>query len=226
MIPSTLLRLPIVACLALLPWPSSAWAAQANEVSSASLATTPEEAPYAPYRGEGIAGPAATSSAPYPAPLPEEPEFTRRSVELVLDLGLGLPHCAAGDDSDARCSGVGGGLSLGLTALWRVTPMFAWGGTLEVAGFRNEPDDPELTDARAGAVFLGLTGRVYFNEEGRFEPFIELGLGEERWARARTSRLQTVGRATRRPGLARRSARGSAWISTCLAACDSDQRSA
>lgn len=157
--------------------PSAALGARTADASASSFAAPAEPAPYAPYRGEGIAPPGPASSAAYPAPLPEEPEYTRRSVEIVLDLGLGVPHCASGEDSDYRCSGVGGGLSLGLTALWRVTPMFAWGGTLEVAGFRNEPEDPDYTDARAGAVFLGITGRVYFYEEGRFEPFVELGLG-------------------------------------------------
>lgn len=180
MIHSQTPRLLSAACvLCALTSSISSRAAQSTDVTDASLAAPaePEPAPYAPYQGEGIPDPGPTSSAVTPAPLAEEPEFARRSVELVVDLGLGLAHCAEGDGSDARCSGVGGGLSLGLTALWRVTPMFAWGGTFEVAGFRNEPEDPQYTNARAGAVFIGLAGRVYFADEGAFEPFVELGLG-------------------------------------------------
>ncbi|MCA9644412.1 MAG: hypothetical protein KC492_27150, partial [Myxococcales bacterium] len=68
----------------------TAGAAQSSDVGDPTLAAAsePEPAPYAPYQGEGIAGPGPSSSAVTPAPLAEEPEFARRSVELVLYLGL------------------------------------------------------------------------------------------------------------------------------------------
>lgn len=133
--------------------------------------------PYAPYEGGSYPEPGPRSNPRGPLPLPEEPEFTRRTVELIPSVGLALPHCAQGEESDDRCRGVSAGVVIGLTVLWRVTPMFAWGGSVEVAGFGNEPQDPGYSNARAGAAFIGLTGRVYFNEVGQFEPYIELGIG-------------------------------------------------
>lgn len=157
------------------PEAAEATAPPADPSQAAAAGGSP--APYAPYQGGSFPGPGPRTHPRSPAPLPEEPEFTRRSVELIPALGLAIPHCAPGDQSDARCSGVGAGVVIGLTALWRVTPMFAWGGTLEVAGFGNQPDNAGYSNARAGAAFIGLTGRVYFTEQGQFEPFVELGVG-------------------------------------------------
>ncbi|MEB2323038.1 MAG: hypothetical protein OZ921_11020 [Sorangiineae bacterium] len=99
-------------------------------------------------------------------------------MELIPELGLALPHCKSGSDSSDRCEGVRGGVALGFAALWRVSPWFAWGGGLELAGFGYQP--PErlgLRETSAGAVSLDLIGRVYFTEEGSLDPYLQLRVG-------------------------------------------------
>jgi hypothetical protein len=99
-------------------------------------------------------------------------------VELIPTLGIAFANCRAGSDNDDRCMGVKAGGTFGFGALWRVTPHFAWGGSFAVAGFRYEPPDRLNRDTgRAGAVWLGLLGRVYFAEEGSLDPYVQLGLG-------------------------------------------------
>lgn len=135
----------------------------------------PDEPP--PYEGSSFAPPPPLAVDERPAPLAERVELPRRAVELIPRLALSLPHCEAGEASSDRCSGVGGGMGLTLTALWRVTPWFAWGGALSVVGFENEPEQAEYRDAQAGAALLALVGRVYFMDEGRLDPYLELGVG-------------------------------------------------
>jgi hypothetical protein len=99
-------------------------------------------------------------------------------VELIPSAGVALPNCRAGTDSDARCDGVTTGGIVGFTGLWRVTPYFAWGGGFEIAAFAYDPPKAlGLTDAGAGAVWLGLVGRAYFMEEGSLDPYLQLGIG-------------------------------------------------
>jgi hypothetical protein len=93
-------------------------------------------------------------------------------------LGLAFPICKAGSVSDDRCAGVEGGGMLGFSAFWRVAPHFAWGGGFAVAGFRyNAPERLGVSNTNAGAIWLGLLGRVYFADEGPIDPFFQLGIG-------------------------------------------------
>ena len=99
-------------------------------------------------------------------------------MELIPELNLAFPHCAAGDVSDDRCAGVRGGGGLGFSAIWRVTPYLAWGGGFDVAGFRYEPPDRlGLRRTGAAAAQLRLIGRLYFLGEGSFDPYVEIGIG-------------------------------------------------
>ncbi len=133
--------------------------------------------PYQPWYGPAPAPPPALS-APPPLPAAPAPAYARRPVELIPELGLAFPHCAAGSLSNDRCEGVRGGLGLGFAALWRVSPWFAWGGGLELAGFDYKPPDRlHLHDASAVAVSLAIMGRVYFLEEGSLDPYVQLRLG-------------------------------------------------
>jgi len=89
---------------------------------------------------------------------------------------LGFPSCS--DSSATRCDGLGAGPGLGFSALWRVSPYFAFGGTVSALSFRFDPSArTRLERARESGAFYGLLGRVYFADHGVVEPYLELGLG-------------------------------------------------
>ena len=132
------------------------------------------------------ARPARAEHAPPPpivlgaAPPPELPaaEYARRPFELSAELLLGFPSCAEGSTDNRRCDGVGVGAGLGGTLLWRPSPYFAVGGTIEASGFAFHPAQSSgLQAASAAGHFFGVLGRVYFFEHGLVEPYLELGLG-------------------------------------------------
>jgi hypothetical protein len=164
-----------------------AWAAESGIDPESPAESTPAPAPapattadppYAAWQGSGHAPPDGYSPGSIPAPAVGAPIYARRTVELIPALGVALANCRAGSRSDNRCDGVGGGGIVGFTGLWRVTPYFAWGGGFEVAAFRNRPsEESELSDASAAAVWLGLIGRVYFNDEGALDPYVQLAIG-------------------------------------------------
>lgn len=137
-----------------------------------------EPPPYSAWQGSSHAAPVGAAPLPAPPPSVGAPAFSRRTVELIPSLGLALPSCRAGSQTDDRCDGVTTGGIAGFTGLWRVTPYFAWGGGFELSAFRYDPpEDLELSDAGAAAVWLGLVGRAYFIEEGSLDPYLQLGIG-------------------------------------------------
>lgn len=141
-------------------------------------APAPEPAPYSEWQGTAHAGPPGAAPTPAPVPVVGTPIYARRTVELIPSLGVALANCRAGSESDDRCQGVGAGGLAGFTGLWRVTPYFAWGGGFELASFRyHPPEELDLREAGAAAVWLGLIGRVYFNDEGSLDPYVQLGMG-------------------------------------------------
>lgn len=158
-------------------------APSATPVPEAPPAAPPPAAPGAPQPYRPWYGPAPAPPPPGgapPPPLPEGPSsaYARRPVELIPELGIAFPHCAAGTVSSDRCDGVKGGIALGFSALWRVSPWFAWGGGLQIAGFGYQPPDRlHLHDTSAGAVSLDVIGRVYFLDEGSIDPYVQLRLG-------------------------------------------------
>jgi hypothetical protein len=149
---------------------------------AAPVAPPPGQPPPAPYGSWNSARPypAPPTATPPPPPLPlvAPPEYARRSVELVPALILASPACTNGTLSNARCDGMGGGIGAGFAALWRVSPYFAFGGTLDIIAFNFDPPaQTGLTEPAALGAFVGLLGRVYFMDRGRVEPYLELGLG-------------------------------------------------
>ena len=133
--------------------------------------------------------PADAASAAYPTPGAPPPglqpppqvgasEHSRYSIELIPQLGLAVPKCQRGETSSRNCDGVKAGGFAGFMALWRISPYFAWGGTLDLTALRYlPPDDLERSNAAAGSVYLGLVARLYFLQEGWVDPYLELGLG-------------------------------------------------
>jgi hypothetical protein len=113
-----------------------------------------------------------------PPPATQSAEYGRRPVELSPTLALAFPHCEAGDINDDRCRGVYGGVGLGFSALWRVSPFFAWGAGIELVAFGYDPPGRlALRDSSAGAVWLALLALVYFVVDGSLDPYAEFGLG-------------------------------------------------
>ena len=113
-------------------------------------------------------------------PAPELPalEYARRPFELTAELLLGFPNCTPGSVDNQRCDGISAGPGFGATALWRPSPFFAFGGTVNALGFAFQPSASSgLRQASAGGHFYGLLGRVYFLDHGLVEPYFELGLG-------------------------------------------------
>ena len=127
-------------------------------------------------RAEHAPPPAIVEGAP---PAPELPavEYTRCPFELSAELLLGFPNCAAGGSDNQRCDGVSAGLGFGASALWRPSPYFAFGATVDALRFAFRPQASNLREPSAGGHFFGLLGRVYFFDQGLIEPYLELGLG-------------------------------------------------
>jgi hypothetical protein len=138
-----------------------------------------ELAPYSAWQGSTpYASPPAIVLRATPPPELAPLEYARRPFELAPEFALGFPNCSDGSANDTRCQGLGAGVGLGLSALWRVTPYFAFGGTLSASRFAFSPKgSSELRDSSASGVFYGLLGRVYFADHGPVEPYLELALG-------------------------------------------------
>ncbi|HTA90991.1 MAG TPA: hypothetical protein VK745_15480, partial [Polyangiaceae bacterium] len=135
--------------------------------------------PYSAWLGQTPVAPPSPIVLRAPPPPELAPlEYARRPFEIAPEFLLGFPSCSDGNVSNTRCAGLGAGAGLGLSALWRVSPYFALGATLNALGFAfNPPDSSHLSESRAGGLFYGLLGRVYFADHGPVEPYVELGLG-------------------------------------------------
>lgn len=68
------------------------------------------------------------------------------------------------------------GAGADLALLYRVTPFFAVGGELALSGFGGRSDGV-LSRAGGNARFFGVVGRVYFADEGAWDPYVALTLG-------------------------------------------------
>ena len=108
-----------------------------------------------------------------PPPLERAPERARRPVALVSEGLLSLPTCQSLAGAE-HCRALVPAVGVGFTALYRPYPYFSFG-----AGFSYA----RATATHAGGLLEGelLTGgawgRVYFYEEGAFDPYLELMLG-------------------------------------------------
>lgn len=131
--------------------------------------------PYAPWDGSTVGTP-ASPLAEKPRALERAPDFSRRVLELGADVGAALPSCGGRVDQGAPCGALAPGLFLGLSALWRPGPYFAFGGAFHLADFGGKADTaPERASGRLYEASVGA--RVYMLESGRIEPYLELWLG-------------------------------------------------
>jgi hypothetical protein len=164
-----------VLCLACCGVARSA-AAQSAEPSESQPPAPP---PYSAWQSDAPHAPPPPIVLGAP-PAPELPaqEYARRPVELTPELLLGFASCSDGSTDDSRCSGLSAGVGAGGTLLWRVSPYFAFGGTVSDVSFGFHPAAATgLRQASASGLFYGLLGRVYFMDHGLVEPYLELGLG-------------------------------------------------
>jgi hypothetical protein len=126
----------------------------------------------------------ASRSVGTPCSLPPEkprareraPDFSRRLVELGLDGGAALPLCAGEPDDDGPCGVLGAGVIVGLSALYRPGPYFAFGGAFHFADF-GAGEDVTPAGADGGFYEASAVARVYMLESGHIEPYLELWLG-------------------------------------------------
>ncbi|HEX6275062.1 MAG TPA: hypothetical protein VFZ53_18600 [Polyangiaceae bacterium] len=104
-----------------------------------------------------------------PPPLPRAPERARRPFALAAALDASLPACGhAFRGCGTPTFGAGGAI------FHRPLPYFAFGAALGFARAAQSRLDPTLErELIAG----GALGRVYFYEEGAFDPYLELELG-------------------------------------------------
>lgn len=132
--------------------------------------------PYESWQGAAFGPPKPASATDLPRPLPRAPQSPRRPLELTAALATFLPSCGSGSVDDRACLTVAPGSGLDAALLYRASPYFAVGAEAALSGFRQRGRGP-LSSAGGAARFLGVTGRVYFADEGAWDPYVTLTLG-------------------------------------------------
>lgn len=128
--------------------------------------------PYAAWRSARHPLPPGELRDRAPAPAPEEPEQARRLFELTPDVGVALPSCGG---RGAACAALSAGAEVGLTALYRAMPYFAFGVVARLDAFsfgQGAADAPA-----AQMTFFGVVGRLYAFKAGLLDPYLELAIG-------------------------------------------------
>lgn len=131
--------------------------------------------PYESWSGTGLRPPPSRTDR-LPPPLARARQLPRRPLELTTALGVFLPNCGSGSIDDRACTTVSPGTGLDLAVLYRVTPYFAFGAEAALSGFRTTGGGLASSDG-GGARFFGVAGRVYFAEDGVWDPYVALTLG-------------------------------------------------
>jgi hypothetical protein len=132
--------------------------------------------PYESWAGTGFAPPKPLPPLDRPLPLARARQRPRRPLEFTAALATFLPSCGSGSIDDRACLTVGPGVGLEGALLYRVSPFFAFGLEGAWSGFGGRGQGA-LSSAGGGARFLGAAGRVYFADEGRWDPYVALTLG-------------------------------------------------
>ena len=142
--------------------------------------------PYGEWRGTGFPPPTARPKTDLPPPLARPRQLPRRPFELSAALSTFLPSCGSGSIDDRNCLTVSAGSGIDASVLYRVVPFFAVGGEAALSGFGGRGRGL-LSRASGDARFFGVAGRVYFADDGAWDPYLALTLG------AGTLRLRDVG---------------------------------
>jgi len=167
--------------------------AVAGEAPASSSSELP--LPYEPWRGTGFAPPPPATQSDVPAPLARPREHARRPFEVSAALATFLPSCGSGSLDDRDCLTVSPGAGLELTLLYRAHAFFAFGAEAALSGF-GDGAHGVLSKAGGGARFFGVVGRVYFADQGAWDPYLALTLGAgalELRGRAPQSQVATTG---------------------------------
>jgi hypothetical protein len=149
-----------------------------SKVSAETADGAPEELPlpYEAWQGTGFAPPKTDVARDAPPPFARPLEHARRPFEVSAALATFLPSCGSGSLDDRGCLTLGAGAGVDVALLYRVGPFFAVGAEGALSGFGNGQRGV-LSKAGGGARFFGVVGRVYFADEGAWDPYVALTLG-------------------------------------------------
>ncbi|MES1186045.1 MAG: hypothetical protein ABUL60_19690 [Myxococcales bacterium] len=156
-------------------WPAVFAFAMAS-LASSHAAAQELPPPYEAWQGTGPRPPTAPPAGDLPPPLARPRELPRRPWELGASLAAFLPSCGSGSIDDRGCLTVSPGSGLDATLLYRVGPFFAFGLEGAASGFSRRGQGA-LSGAGGAARFFGVVGRVYFAEQGLWDPYLALTLG-------------------------------------------------
>jgi hypothetical protein len=143
-----------------------------------SEASAPAELPlpYEAWQGTGFGPPTARPAADAPPSFARPLQRARRPLEVSAAFAAFLPSCGSGSIDDRDCLTVGAGSGVDAALLYRVSPFFAFGAEGVLSGFGGGGHGA-LSPAGGGARFFGVVGRVYFADDGAWDPYVALTLG-------------------------------------------------
>jgi hypothetical protein len=87
-----------------------------------------------------------------------------------------LPSCGTGSIDDRGCLTVSPGSGVDVALLYRVGPFFAVGAEGALSSFAARGKGA-FSGTGGGARFFGVVGRVYFADQGAWDPYLALTLG-------------------------------------------------
>lgn len=132
--------------------------------------------PYVRWHGTGLPPPSTPPRPELPPPHARPRSLPRRPVELSAAFITLLPSCGSGRIDDRGCRTVSPGPGVDLLLLYRAYPFFAVGGEAALGGFGGGRGGP-WSNLGGGARFIGVAGRVYFAQDGAWDPYLALTLG-------------------------------------------------
>ena len=164
-----------------IPAPEQKFAATNPEADAAAeaagnSATAELALPYEAWQGTGLTPPPPDAQRDTPPPLARPRAHARRPFEVSAALAAFLPSCGSGSLDDRACLTVGAGAGVDVALMYRVSPFFAVGAEGVLSGF-GDGAHGVLSKAGGGGRFFGIVGRVYFADEGAWDPYVALTLG-------------------------------------------------